>query len=85
MTLFVNPTASLQRLAVYPKPYLGGTELAGVLAISRPAITQRRNRGSLPAHDMTIGKVRMWEVNTIRLWLTNWPIKERKRDQNIQD
>jgi hypothetical protein len=45
-------------------------ELADALGVSRRAIERERSAGRFPAADLTIGKMPLWRVETIRDWLT---------------
>jgi hypothetical protein len=45
-------------------------ELAEALGVSRRAIERERSAGRFPAADLTIGKMPLWRVETIRNWLT---------------
>ena len=75
MSWRADPVASLKRLEAYTKPYLGSSDLAQVLDISRPAISGRKKRGSVPPYDELIGMTQLWKVETIREWLTLWAKK----------
>ncbi len=44
-------------------------ELADALGISRRAIERERSAGRLPRPDLTIGRMPLWRVQTIKAWL----------------
>jgi len=44
-------------------------ELAEALGVSRRTIERERSAGRFPRSDLTIGKMPLWRVETIRRWI----------------
>ena len=44
-------------------------ELADALGVSRRTIERERSAGRFPRPDLTIGKMPLWRVETIRQWV----------------
>lgn len=61
--------AALQRLLAYPHAALSSTELATILGISRPGVTQRARRGALPIVDFHLGARPFWKPESVKEWL----------------
>jgi predicted DNA-binding transcriptional regulator AlpA len=44
-------------------------EVAAALGVSRRAVERERSAGRLPRPDLTIGRMPLWRVETIRSWM----------------
>jgi predicted DNA-binding transcriptional regulator AlpA len=44
-------------------------EIANALGVSRRALERERSAGRLPRPDLTIGRMPLWRVETIREWI----------------
>ena len=44
-------------------------EIAETLGVSRRSIERERSAGRLPKPDLTIGRMPLWRVDTIRNWI----------------
>jgi predicted DNA-binding transcriptional regulator AlpA len=59
------PLAQIERLT------LRLDDVATTLGVSRRAIERERSAGRFPRPDLTIGRMPLWRVVTIREWLEN--------------
>lgn len=61
--------AAQARLNNYNKPYLGFQEFSIVLGISKPNLSNRRQRGQLPVPDYELKMGPVWTKEQIAVWL----------------
>jgi predicted DNA-binding transcriptional regulator AlpA len=60
-SLPVDPLAGLLTLRL--------DELASALGVSRRAIERERSAGRFPRPDLTIGKMPLWQPESVRQWI----------------